>query len=69
MQLVRQGGFEGLASVAKLLLANEVIDLFEQIGVDRQGDFGFRHGGMMKYPTTRATRSNQVENASPSVAL
>ncbi len=53
MQLVRQGGFEGLAAIAKLLLANEVIDLLKQIGVDRQGDFGFWHGGMMKYPTTR----------------
>ena len=62
MQLVSQGGFEGLAAIAKLLLTHKGIELLQQVGVNRQGDLCFRHGGRMKYPTTWADIGDPIAN-------
>ena len=51
MELVREGRFDCLTAIPKLLPDDEVVDLLEQAGVQGEGDFGLRHGGMMIYHT------------------
>ena len=51
VQLVSQCRLDGLTAIAEALLGHQCVDLFEQVGVDSQSDFGLRHPGMMNYHT------------------
>lgn len=53
MQLVSQGGFDGLASIAESLFGHELIHTFEEFGVYREGDLGLWHRSMMFHHTIR----------------
>jgi hypothetical protein len=52
VHFVGKGSFDGLASIPEALLGHQLIHTFKELGVQGEGDFGFRHPSMMFHHTT-----------------
>ena len=62
MHFVGKGRFNSLASIPEALLGHELIHTFEELGVQSEGDFGFRHRSMMFHHTTGNVRPTDMQN-------